>query len=195
MADEKAPEAASAPGGGGGQNKLLLGVLALNLVVMIGVVAVLFLGHKKQQERPDLGQIAQGAAQSTAHAAAKTEGGHGEGGEGGHGEGGAAAEPQSEVRFFNIGDVLTNLSGPASTHYVKVNINFEISKDTLEDDLKQRKAQMRDKIISILNAKQPAELQSAEGRNSLKEEIKTVVNGSLAKGRVEGVYFSSFVIN
>lgn len=190
MAEEKA-EAASAPAaasGEGGSNKLLMGILGLNLVVMLGVVIVLFLGHKKQQERPDLAQIAQGAAQSGEHGAAASAGGE-------HGAASGGADPKSEVRFFSIGDVLTNLSGPASTHYVKVSINFEISKDAEEEDLKQRKAQMRDKIISILNAKQPGELQSSEGRNALKEEIKIVVNGSLAKGRVEGVYFSSFVIN
>lgn len=202
MADEKveeAPAPAAAPSADG-PNKLIMGILALNLVVMIAVVVVLFLGHKKQQERPDLGQIAEGAAQSEGgeHGGGEHSGGeeHG-GGEHGGGEhgGGAAVEPRSEVRFFSIGDVLTNLSGPASAHYVKISINFEISKDTEEDDLRQRKSQMRDKIISILNAKQAAELQSSEGRNALKEEIKTVVNSSLTKGRVEGVYFSSFVIN
>ena len=39
------------------------------------------------------------------------------------------------------------------------------------------------------------DLQTADGRNYLKEEIKTVAITFLKKGKVEGVYFSAFVIN
>ncbi|NUM87589.1 MAG: flagellar basal body-associated FliL family protein [Bdellovibrionales bacterium] len=184
MADEKAaaaPAPAEAAPAAGGNQKLLMGVMALNLVVMIAVVVVLFLGQKKKQETPSLDQIAQGAAQGAA--------------QGGHGAAPAEGALVADSRFFSLGDVLTNLSGPASSNYVKININFEVSKDADEEDLKKRKPQMRDRIISILNAKKPAELSSADGQNALKEEIRAVVNSTLTKGKVEGVYFSSFVIN
>lgn len=191
MADEKAaaaPAPAEASAGGGNQ-KLLMGVMGLNLVVMIAVVVVLFLGQKKKQETPSLDQIAQGAAQAGGHGAPAAAAG------GGHGEAPAEGAQTTDTRFFALGDVLTNLSGPASSNYIKLNINFEISKDTDEEDLKKRKPQMRDRIISILNAKKPVELSSADGQNALKEEIRAVVNSTLTKGKVEGVYFSSYVIN
>lgn len=188
MAEQKeaAPAAAAAPAGGS-NNKLIMGLLGLNTVVMIGVAAVLFLGQKKQAEVQTLDQVAQGAAQG--HGTPPAEGAAG----GEHGEAGAATP--TDVRFFSVGDFTANLAGPASTHYVKVNINFEINKEADEEEMKQRKPQFRDKIISLLNSKKPSDLQSAEGRNYLKEEIKTVVNGFVQKGKVEGVYFSTFIIN
>lgn len=199
MADPKEVKAvvSSDAGGGAGSNKILFGILGLNMVAMIAVAVVLFLGQKKQVQTLD--QVAQGAAEHggghEAPAAAEHGGGGGEHGGGGGEHGGAAPAPVSDVRFFNVGDFTANLSGPASTHYVKLSVNFELSKDADEEEMKQRKPQFRDKVISLLNSKKPADLQGSEGRNFLKEEIKTVVNSFVTKGKVDGVYFSSFVIN
>jgi flagellar FliL protein len=190
VADPKeASAAAAAPDSGGGSNKMVMGILGLNTVVMIAVAAVLFLGQKKQAEVQTIDQVKEGAAAAGHGAAAAPAGEHGAAAASGD------AAPPSDVRFFTVGDFTANLAGPASTHYVKVNINFEINKDADEEELKQRKPQFRDKIISLLNSKKPSDLQSSEGRNYLKEEIKTVVNGFVQKGKVEGVYFSTFIIN
>ena len=193
MADPKDEKAAAAPAdagaGGGNQNKIVMGIMALNMVFMLAVAIVLYLGQQKQAQQQTLDQVAQGAAASSGH------GGGGEHG-GGGGHGGAAAEaPVSDTRFFSLGDFTANLAGPTSTHYVKVSVNFEINKETDEEEMKARKPQFRDKVISLLNSKQPADLQTSDGRNYLKEEIKKVSNTFLKKGKVEGVYFSAFVIN
>ncbi len=192
MADpNKKPEAEASSSGdasGGGSSKLILGVLGLNIVVMIAVAVVLFLGQKKQAQQETLGQVEAGAAADHGGAAA--------GAAGGHGAAAPAAEAGAPVaRFFSVGDFTANLAGPASSSYVKVTVNFEISADADEEEMKQRKPQFRDKIISLLNSKKPSDLQSSEGRNYLKEEIKTVANTFVKKGKVEGVYFSAFVVN
>lgn len=203
MADAKKEDAAPASHAGdspaAGSNKMMMGVLGLNMVLMLAVAVVLFLGQKKQAQQQTLDQVAAGAAAAEKAAPAAAEhgegGGHGEGGEGGeHGAKGAEAPP-SDSHFFSVGDFTANLAGPASSHYVKVTVNFEMNKEADEDELKARKPQFRDKVISLLNSKQPADIQSAEGRNSLKEEIKTVSNTFLKKGKIEGVYFSAFVVN
>jgi flagellar protein FliL len=199
VADEKAaaaPVTAPEAGSGGPNPKILMGLLALNMILMVTVAVVLFLGQKKQAQQETLDQVAQGAAEQGGHgAAAPAAGDHGGGGGGGHGAGGGEGAPASDARFFSVGDFTANLAGPASSHYVKVTVNFEISKEADEEELKQRKPQFRDKVISLLNSKQPADLQSPDGRNDLKEEIKTVSNAFLKKGKVEGVYFSAFVVN
>lgn len=173
-----------------------MGLLGLNMVVVIAVVVVLLLGQKKQAQQDTLSQVADGAA-GAGHGAPAAAAGGGHGGApaaGGHG-GGAADAATPLARFFAVGDFTANLAGPASTSYVKVTVNFEISTDADEEEMKQRRPQFRDKIISLLNAKKPTDLQSAEGRNYLKEEIKTVANTFVKKGKVEGVYFSAFVVN
>ncbi len=190
MAEEKESSAASSPAPGAGPSpKMMMGLLALNMVLMVAVAVVLMLGQKKQAQQQTLDQVAQGAAADHGAAAAPAAGGHGAP------AAAAGDHPPSDARFFSVGDFTANLAGPASSHYVKVTVNFEISKDADEEELKQRKPQFRDKVISLLNSKQPGDLQSSEGRNYLKEEIKTVSNTFLKKGKVEGVYFSAFIVN
>ena len=187
MADPKEESSGSegAPAGGG-SSKLMMGLLGLNMVVMVAVALVLFLGQKKAAQQQTIDQVAAGAAKSD-HAAAA-------GGEHGAPAAATPGEPTPQAKFFSVGDFTANLSGPASTSYVKVTVNFEISSDADEEEMKQRKPQFRDKVISLLNSKKAIDLQSAEGRNYLKEEIKTVANTFVKKGKVEGVYFSAFVI-
>ncbi len=198
---KEAAAAVSSPAAGAGPNpKMMMGLLGLNMVLMVAVAVVLMLGQKKQAQQQTLDQVAQGAAAEHGGggghgAAAPAAGEHGAPAAGEHGGGGGGEHPASDARFFSVGDFTANLAGPASAHYVKVTVNYEISKDADEEELKQRKPQFRDKVISLLNSKQPADLQSSEGRNYLKEEIKTVSNTFLKKGKVEGVYFSAFVVN
>ena len=203
MADahEKTESGGSGGASGGGSGKLMMGLLGLNMVVMIAVAVVLFLGQKKQAQQASLEQVAEGAhAEAPAggeHGAPAAGGEHGGGG-GEHGGGGKKGEPAVDpnaAKFFALGDFTANLAGPASGRYVKITVNFEMSKDSDEEEMKARKPQFRDKVISLLNAKKPDDLQTAEGRNYLKEEIKTVANTFVKKGKVEGVYFSAFVIN
>jgi flagellar basal body-associated protein FliL len=175
-------------GASAGSNKVMMGLLGLNMVVMVAVALVLFLGQKKQASQQTLDQVAAGAA-------AEQAAGHAPAAAGGHGEASPEGAAVSQARFFPVGDFTANLAGPASTSYVKVTVNFEISTDADEEEMKQRKPQFRDKIISLLNSKKSVDLQSADGRNYLKEEIKTVANTFIKKGKVEGVYFSAFVIN
>ena len=177
--------------------KMLMGLLGLNMVVVIAVAVVLFLGQKKQAQQQTLDQVAQGAeAGGGEHGAAAPAGEHGAPAPAGeHGGGGGEHASGNDAKFFAVGDFTANLSGPASTHYVKISVNFEMSKDSDEEEAKQRRPQFRDKIISLLNSKKPSDLQSAEGRSFLKEEIKSAANQYVKKGKVEGVYFSAFVIN
>lgn len=189
---DEAPKVEATTSGAGMNPKMLMGLMGLNMVIMLAVVIVLFLGQKKKDASVSVEQIAQGAAEGGGHGAATPAAGAG-----GHGEPGKGAEStaKNDIRFFGIGDFTSNLAGPASSHYVKVNVNFELSKDVDEEELKKRKSQIRDKVISLLNSKKPADLQNVEGQNFLKEEIKTSVNGVLQTGKVEGVYFSTFIVN
>lgn len=197
LADEKSVSESS--NNGAGPNKLLLGLLVLNMVCVISVGAIVFLGQKKQDAAQSIDKIAQGAAASHGeeHAAAGGEhGGAAKGGEHGGGKGGAEAGKTGldiDARFFNVGEFTANLSGPGTSHYVRLNVNLELDKVLEEEEMKKRQAQIRDKVITLLNSKRPQDLQTSDGRGFLKEEIKTAVNAFLQTGKVNGVYFSTFV--
>ena len=197
MAEEKkdTPEVTAAPVAAGPNPKMLMGILGLNLVVMLAVVAVLFISQKKADKQVDIEKIADGSAEGGHGAPAA--GGHGAPAAGGHGApaAGAEAEDKNSARFFNVGEFTANLNSIGNSRYVKVNINFELDTEMKEDEMKKRSAQIRDRVITILNSKRPEDLQKEEGRGFLKEEIKTAINEFLQSGKVLGVYFSTFVFD
>jgi flagellar FliL protein len=192
LADDKKIETAPQDNPGG-NNKFLLILLVVNMVVLVAVGGVVFIGQKKQDAVQSIDKIVQGAAVDSHGAAA---GGHGAPAAGGHGApaGDAAkAEIDIDARFFSVGDFTANLSGPGAGHYVRLNVNLELDKTMDESEVKKKQPQIRDKVITLLNSKRPQDLQNSEGRTFLKEEIKTSVNAFMKTGKVTGVYFSTFV--
>lgn len=190
MADEKTTAEVSGSASSGGNNKLLLGLLVLNMTFVAAVGAIVFIGQKKQDAHQDIDKIAQGAEHGGGgdHGAAGAGGGHGE-----PGAPGEKAPLDIDARFYNVGEFTANLSGPGAAHYVRLNVNFELDKTLDEEEMKKRTPQIRDKIITLLNSKRPQDLQNSDGRGFLKEEMKTSINGFLQTGKVAGVYFSTFV--
>lgn len=184
MADEDNDQGtvAGGDGGGSGTPKALLILLVVNVVVMLGVIGVLMMDKQKQDAAQSIDKIAEGSAE-----------GHGAAGEGGEAGEGEAAVKASDMRFYGVGDFTANLSGPGTGHYIKVSVNLKLDQLLSEHEVKKRQPQIRDKIIFILNSKSPKDLQASDGRSFLKEEIKAAINGLLDTGKVEAVYFQSFI--
>lgn len=178
MSDEKASDS----GSGGGQNKLVLIVLALNIVFMAGVAGVVFTAQKKQDAAQSIEKLAEGATHTEAPA-----------GEAAAGAPAAAAVVDVDARFYNVGEFTANLSGPGASHYVRLQVNLELDKQLNEEEMKKRTPQIRDKVITLLNSKRPQDLQTADGRTYLKDEMKASINSFLQTGKIVGVYFSTFV--
>lgn len=184
MAEEESQGGGSSSGNE--PNKLVLAVLVLNILVVLGVGAIVFLDQKKKDAAQSIEKLAEGASQS------------GSGDSNGHGQDQNAAESssanRSEVRFFNVGEFTANLNGgPGAAHYVRVSVNLQLGSGLQDEEMKKRSPQIRDKVITLLNAKTPKDLQSRDGRKFLKQEIQTSVNAFLESGQVSGVYFSTFV--
>lgn len=190
MADEKKSDGGGAPAGG--PNKILMGMLALNMVMLMAVGAILFVSQKKEDQAQNIEKIAEGAKEEGGHGAAA--GGHGAPA-GEHGAPAAGASPVADIdaRFYNVGEFTANLNGPGASHYVRLNVNLELDKEVNEEEMKKRTPQIRDRIITLLNSKRPQDLQNSEGRTFLKNEVKSGVNSLLQTGKIVGVYFSTFV--
>lgn len=198
-----APEAA--PAGGGGGNKIVTILTALNTVISIGVIVVLFLSHQKEKSKTTVEDIvagrlkesdaAGGHGAAAGHGAAKSAGGHG----GGHGEAAPASdeEDSDEVGVVMPLDLFTiNLASGVGNgpRFVRINMSLEFEPGQKEEEAKSKLARIRDSIINILNSKKANELASHEGREALKDEIKRVLNSFLTLSKVKGIYFTNFQI-
>jgi flagellar protein FliL len=126
-----------------------------------------------------------------------------------------AAEKQAEHPKVGIiyptRERIVNLADAGILRYLKATISLELLDHTLkgeppkgeeykkkqEELTKELKAQapiIDDQITSILTARTSTELMTAEGKQKLKDEIKSKLNKALGEDRVLAVYFVDFII-
>lgn len=195
--DAKATAETAAPASGGGGSKIVTILTIVNLVVCLGIGAVLFISHKKQNAAPQVGDIH--PTEEGAHVEAKKDD-HGGGGEHGggdaHGGGGAAGKAAVDGRTLPLEQFTVNLASPggAAQKFVRVNIALEFANDEMEKEVQAKMPQVRNAIIDLFNSKRPNDLVSAEQREYLKEEIRNALNSFMTNGKVKGVYFTNFAV-
>lgn len=85
--------------------------------------------------------------------------------------------------------------GDGPRRFVRLKAVLKFSESSKEAEFTARKPQIRDTIISILNSKRPEDLLKREGKEFLKEEIKSAINSFLIDGEVIDVFYVGFQIN
>jgi flagellar FliL protein len=208
MADEKKESKENfvpAPDGGGGGPKgpLLTIILVLNLALMGGLGFMQFKMHKKIESQPDINSVLKAAG-------IEPGGGHGEAGAkgegkkeeaGGHGAPAAGGKPGEEGKradgtfLVPLKDFTANLAaGEGPKRFIRMGAVLKFSKESKKEEFDSREAQIKDVILTILNSKKAEDLLKVEGKNYLKEEIKSSINAFLEDGNVIDVYYVGFQI-
>jgi len=197
--DAKAAAPSAAPASGGGGSKIVTILTIVNLVACIGIGAVLFISHKKQNASPQIGDIQ--ASAEAAHEEEKKEEGHGgEHGEAkkeeGHGGEHGEKKNSNDARTIPLEQFTVNLATPGGNaqKFVRVNIALELGTEEVEKEVQAKMPQVRNAIIDLFNSKRPNDLVSAEQREYLKEEIRNALNSFMTNGKVKGVYFTNFAV-
>ena len=206
--NSKAAEESGSPSAssGGGKVSAILGVL--NLLLTLGIGGIVFMQFQKDKHKEAVSDIhADASGEKTAeggeHGGEKKEEGHGEAahGEAAHGEGGhggtAKASDKAAEKLITLDPFTVNLStSPGTpTRFARVVVALEISSGEAATELNSKMAPVRNAIIDLFNSKRPADLQTGEGRNFLKEEIKNALNSFMITGKVKGVFFSNFAVS
>ncbi len=212
MSEEKKESGGGAAPAGGGGSKLTLILTVVNTVVCLAMVGIVFTSLKKEKAVQKVEDIAaeeeHGAAEGGGHGA--PAGGHGapaaaEGHgapAGGHGapaggHGAAGGKLAGFGKMMTLEQFTVNLSTPGSTtpKYVRVNISLEVPDAGVESEVTQKMPQVRNAIIDLFNSKRPSDLIQGEGRDYLKEEIRSALNGFITSGKVKGVFFTNFALS
>lgn len=179
MAEEKkTEEKANESGGASGGNKLGVILSIVNLLFTLGIGGVVFLQFQKDKHKETVADIsAEGDHGADPHAAD------------------AAKEPATKI--VTLEQFTVNLATTVGTppRYARVVIAVELASDEAVQEINQKMPQVRNAIIDLFNSKRPADLQTGEGRNFLKEEIRNALNSFLIAGKVKGVFFSNFAVN
>jgi len=216
MSEEKKDGAVALSSGSGGGSKLMTALVVMNTLVCLGIAGVLFVSFSKEKSVQKIDDI----ASEEAHAGGENGGGgggHGEaagghgapaGGhgeapsghgapEGGHGGAGGGKKLSAFGKMVTLDQFTVNLSTPGSAtpKYVRVNISLEVPDASVEGEITQKMPQVRNTIIDLFNSKRPADLIQSEGRDYLKEEIRSALNGFMTTGKVKGVFFTNFALS
>lgn len=103
------------------------------------------------------------------------------------------------LKTFSLDEFLLNLKSDDNTsRYLKTNISIGYT-DTkenknLEDELKNKKAIIRDTINSVLRSKKKEDFETNEQVENIKKEIKNKINPLLQNGQIYNIYFSEIII-
>jgi len=107
----------------------------------------------------------------------------------------AAVAPELQ-RTLDMGGIVVNLNGSTNS-YLRISpviiIKYSNEKK-IEKELEEKKYQIKDGLLILLRSKAAYEIGTAEGIESLKEQIAATLNGILESGRVEEVYFTEFLL-
>ncbi len=166
MAEEKETQEVEEKSGG---NKLLLIViivLLLLLLVIGGLVAYFLLSGNDEEQPPPQ----------------KIEKKH-------------KVDSMTEIGpIYPLDPFIVNLVSANANRYLKCKIDLELDSPELQQEIDKKLPAIRDLIIQILSSKSVEEIQTAKGKQKLKEEIKRKINEILTTGEIRNVYFTEFVI-
>jgi len=99
-------------------------------------------------------------------------------------------------KIYDLGTFIVNLADEEASRYVRAQVELEYSKVNLELDkeIKEREAQFKDMVNSLLNDRKAAELSTSEGKERFRRELQLKVNQALKFGAVTNVFLTQFAI-
>ena len=176
MAEEAAKEVA-APAAPPAQKPpfLLIILLIVNMLVVVGVGAMLYLGRQKDAAQPKVEDVIQGERQTQDQE--------------------RTAEKSFVGKVIPLETFIVNLAGSKGRRVAKVDLQLELEGEGTSEEIEKRKAQIRDIIIILLSGKTYDEVSTREGKEQLRNEIKDTVNAFLTKGKILNIFFTDFIYN
>ena len=173
-AKEQAEGAAPAPAPAAQKPTLFIILAVINMLVVGGVAAMLFMAKQKEASEKGIDDVIQGEVEQQ-------------------------EKDENEREFIGklipLETFLVNLSGARGRKLVKINMEFEVGGEQVQEEIDKLKPKIRDIVIIILSSKTYEQVSKKEGKESLRSEIRDQVNLFLTKGQINAVYFTEFITN
>ncbi|HEY5037603.1 MAG TPA: flagellar basal body-associated FliL family protein [bacterium] len=99
-------------------------------------------------------------------------------------------------KIYDLGTFIVNLADEEASRYVRADVQLEFSKVNMELDkeIKERDAQFKDLVNTLLNDRKAVELSTSEGKEAFRRELLLKINQSLKFGAVTNVFLTQFAI-
>ena len=109
----------------------------------------------------------------------------------------AKAAPQERTCELTLSDLTVNLADTEQPHYLSASVSIVLKGVDPEAAVEEHESGARDAVIMVMTQHTYADLLSAEGKETLKNEIAMAVEEALSEDRlgVEDVLFTSFLMD
>lgn len=107
-----------------------------------------------------------------------------------------AAPVAKPVAFFDLPDVVVNLSGPAGerAQYLKLKIVLELPDQTMGAQIQPVMPRVMDAFQTYLRELRPADLDGSGGLYRMRDELTRRINAMIAPQRINAVLFKEVVV-
>ena len=105
-----------------------------------------------------------------------------------------ASQPaQKHAVTMPLEPFLVNLGDKESRRYLKLKVELEVDSEGTAKELEKSLPRIRDALILLLSSKTYLDLSTYEGKQQLKQEIKTRITALPGGSKVSEVFFTEFV--
>ncbi len=182
MSTAAATPSPASPSPSGGKSKIIPVFLALNSLLLIGVLAVLLL-------KPAAATApAPAATAESAEATATAEGAKAEG------KDGAPVNPELPGPQVKLPDFVVRLRNPEIDRFARVSFELELRNEGAKTRLTERMPRIRDAFIAYLSDLTLEELRGSEGLARTKQGLTLKLHELLSPSDVRGLYITDFVV-
>lgn len=96
--------------------------------------------------------------------------------------------------MYSLNPFIVNLQGQRGQRYLKTKVELEAEGNDVEKALRSRTPQLRDAILLLLSSKSYEDINSAEGKIQLRNEMIARINQILQGRGIRSLYFTEFVV-
>ena len=105
-----------------------------------------------------------------------------------------ARQNEEKVRInIPLKSFVVTLNEPGEPRYLKVSMSIELSDSHVENEIKERKAEIRDTLIPYLSSLSLRTTQGIRGKQKIRKEAAELINSVLKSGTVNRVFISEFI--
>jgi len=158
-------------------NIIILAILVLNTIVMVSLAVSFYISSSKDTKKIRLDDVLDSIKTSKDK------------------ESVGLFDNEAMLPIYELDTFTINLADINITRYARLNIKLELNNYEVEEEVERRTPQIRDLIIVLLSSKKFNDINTTEGKDSLRMEIIKSINTYLVKGEIVNLYFTDFVVN
>jgi len=101
------------------------------------------------------------------------------------------APDERPINKLTLNTYTVNLADNSFRRYIRLTLTLEYEGKELTEEMGTKKHRINDAVISLLTEKKAVEMMEKE---TIRRELKQVINSVLRTGEISGIYFEEFII-